>query len=140
VAEVTDTELRGNGIFTPMVHVPLDRIRSVIIAQTYVGQAPEAVTQLLVRDARGRRLFRMRGNFWHARDLRAIADALPVRPTVIDDPVAISEFFRTYPDSAYWFEDKPGLKVALIGMLIVAALAIAVWVMTMLGMPIGFMP
>ncbi len=68
--EVTDTELRGNGIFSPMVHVPLDRIRSVLLVPTYVGQAPEAVTQLLVRDARGRRLFRMRGNFWHPQDLR----------------------------------------------------------------------
>ena len=106
---------------------------------TYVGQAPEAVTQLLVRDARGRRVFRMRGNFGtrgsprgrrfpagsHRRDRGA-------------DP--LSDFFRHYPGSAYWFEDKPGLRVVLIGVLIVAALAIAVWVMTLLGMPIGFMP
>ena len=139
-AEVTDTELRGNGIFTPMVHVPLDRIRSVLLVPTYVGQAPDAITQLLIRDARGRRLFRMRGNFWHAQDLRAIADSLPVRPVVIEEPIALTEFFRQYPDSAYWFEDKPGLKAVLIGVLIAAALAVAVWVMTLLGMPIGFMP
>jgi hypothetical protein len=138
-AEVTETELRGNGIFTPTVHVPLDRIRSVLLVPTYVGQAPEAVIQLLVRDARGRRLFRMRGNFWHPEDLRAIADSLPVRAVVIDEPIALSDFFRSYPDSAYWFEDKPGLKVVLIGGLIAVALAIAVWVMTLLGMPIGFM-
>jgi hypothetical protein len=139
-AEVTATELRGNGIFTLMVHVPLERISSVLLVPTYVGQAPEAVTQLLVRDVRGRRLFRMRGNFWHAQDLRAIADSLPVRLVVIDEPIALSEFFRQYPDSAYWFEDKPGLKVFLIGSLIAGALAIAVWVMTILGMPIGFIP
>jgi hypothetical protein len=137
--EVTETELRGNGIFTPMVHVRLDRIRTVLLVPTYVGQAPEAVTQLLIRDARGRRLFRMRGNFWHPEDLRAIADSLPVRAVVIDEPMPLSEFFRAYPDSAYWFEDKPGLRVVLIGGLIAAALAIAVWVMTILGMPIGFM-
>jgi hypothetical protein len=138
-AEVTETELRGNGIFTPLVRVRLDRIRSVILVPTYVGQAPEAVIQLLVRDVRGRRLFRMRGNFWHPEDLRAIADSLPVRAVVIGEPIALSDFFRQYPDSAYWFEDKPGLKVVLIGGLIAAALAIAVWVMTILGMPIGFM-
>jgi len=140
IAEVTETELAGNGIFTPMVHVPLGRIRSVLLVPTYVGQAPEAVTQLLVRDARGRRLFRMRGNFWHPQDLRAIADSLPVRTTVIEEPIPLSEFFRQYPDSAYWFEDKPGLRIVLIGGLIAAALGIAVWVMTLLGMPIGFMP
>jgi hypothetical protein len=82
----------------------------------------------------------MRGNFWHAQDLRAIADSLPVRLVVIDEPIALSEFFRQYPDSAYWFEDKPGLKVFLLGSLIAGALAIAVWVMTILGMPIGFIP
>jgi hypothetical protein len=139
-AEVTETELRGNGIFTPLVRVPLDRIRSVLLVPTYVGQAPEAVTQLLVRDARGRRLFRMRGTFWHPDDLRAIADALPVRAVVIEEPMPVSDFFRQYPDSAYWFEDKPGLKIALLGGLIAGALAIAIWVMTLLGMPIGFMP
>jgi hypothetical protein len=139
-AEVTETELRGNGIFTPMVRVRLDRIRSVILVPTYIGQAPDAVTQLLVRDARGRRMFRMRGNFWHAEDLRAVADSLPVRTVVVDEPIALSDFFRTYPDSAYWFEDKPGLRIVLIGGLIAAALGIAVWVMTILGMPIGFIP
>jgi len=27
--------------------------------------------------------------------------------------IPLSEFFRQYPDSAYWFEDKPGLKIVL---------------------------
>lgn len=139
-AEVTETELRGNGIFTPLVTVPLERVRSVLLVPTYVGQAPEAVTQLLIRDSRGRRLFRMRGNFWNPADLRAVADSLPVRVVVIDEPMPLSEFFSAYPGSAYWFEDKPGLRVVLIGGLIAVALAIAVWVMTILGMPIGFMP
>lgn len=138
--EVTDTELRGNGIFTPMVVVPLAKVHSVLLVPTYIGQAPEPVTQLLVRDARGRRVFRMRGNFWHPADLRAVADALPVRTSIIDEPIPISEFFRHYPGSAYWFEDKPGMRAVLIGILIVAALGIAVWVMTLLGMPIGFIP
>ena len=138
--EVTETELRGNGIFTPMVTVPLEKVHSVLIVPTYIGQAPEPVTQLLVRDARGRRVFRMRGNFWHPADLRAVADALPVRTSISDEPIAISEFFRAYPGSAYWFEDRPGLRAAMIGLLIAAALGIAVWVMTLLGMPIGFIP
>jgi hypothetical protein len=138
--EVTATELRGNGIFSPLVRVPLSSIHSVLIVPTYVGQAPEAVTQLLVRDARGRRLFRMRGNFWNPGDLRAVADALPVRPGIVDEPISLSDFFRHYPGAAYWFEDKPGLRIFLIGTLIAVALAIAVWVMTILGMPIGFIP
>ena len=39
---VTETELIGNGIFTPMVRVPLSQIASVDLVETYVGQAPES--------------------------------------------------------------------------------------------------
>jgi hypothetical protein len=82
----------------------------------------------------------MRGNFWNPGDLRAVADSLPVRAGVIEEPISLADFFRHYPGAAYGFEDKPGLRIFLIGALIALALAIAVWVMTILGMPIGFMP
>ena len=90
----------GNGIFSPTVHVPLNKVATVAIVPTYIGQAPEAVTQLLVRDVRGRRLFRMRGNFWHAADLRAVADALPVRATVVEEPMPIGESLDGSPSWA----------------------------------------
>ena len=135
---VTDSELIGNGIFTPMVRVPLSHIASVVLIDTYVGTAPEAVTQLLVRDAEGRRLFRMRGNFYEEGALQQIAAALPVPATVISDPVNLTDFFRSYPGSAYWFEHRPILRVAVFAFALVAALAIAAWVMTILGMPVGF--
>jgi hypothetical protein len=134
---VTETELIGNGIFTPMVRVPLDRIASVLLVETYVGQAPEAVTQLLVRDAEGRRLFRMRGNFYEDGALQKIAAALPVTPAVVSEPVNLTDFFRSYPGSAYWFEHRPILRIVVFIVALVAALAIAAWVMTILGMPLG---
>jgi len=133
---VTDAELRGRGIFSPMLHVPLERIASVHLVETYAGQAPDSVTQLLVRDAAGRRLFRMRGSFWHPADLRAVADALPVVPVVVDEPIALSEFFRAYPGSAYWFENRPALIAVLIAALLLAAFGLALLVLTALGLPI----
>ena len=75
---VTETELVGRGIFSPLIRVPLDKIASVHLVETYVGQAPESVTQLLVNRCEGKRLFRMRGNFYRDGDLKAIAAALPV--------------------------------------------------------------
>lgn len=135
---VTDTHLVGNGIFTPLVRVPLDDIARVDLVETYVGQAPEAVTQLLVRDADGVRLFRMRGNFYEDGDLPRIAAALPVKPHVSEEPVNLTEFFRAYPGSAYWFEHRPILRIVVFAVALAAALAIAAWVMSILGMPIGF--
>jgi hypothetical protein len=137
---VTDTELIGRGIFSPMLRVPLNDIASVLIVPTYVGQSPDAVPQLLVRDAEGDRLFRMRGSFWSTDDLRAVADALPVPPIMVQEPISIREFYRRYPGSAYWFQNRPALWVVVIALGIVLAIAIAAWVMTILGMPVGFLP
>jgi hypothetical protein len=134
---VTETELIGNGIFSPMIRVPLDDIATVDLVETYVGQAPESATQLLVRDADGKRLFRMRGSFYNDGDLQKIAGALPVRPHVVSEPVNLTEFFRTYPGSAYWFEHRPILRIVVFALALVAALAIAAWVMTILGMQVG---
>jgi hypothetical protein len=135
---VSATEILGRGIFSPLERVPLDRVHSVHLVETYSGGAADSVTQLLVCDAEGRRLFRMRGTFWHPEDLRAIADALPVPLEVVKHPISMDEFYRTYPNSAYWFERRPLLKfAAYIGAVIVALLASA-WVMTILGMPLGF--
>jgi hypothetical protein len=130
--------LIGNGIFTSMVRVPLSQIAKVDLVETYVGQAPESVTQLLVRDAPGRRLFRMRGSFYPDGALQEIAAALPVKAEVVTEPISLTEFFRTYPGSAYWFEHRPVLRVVAFVIALVVSLAIAAWVMTILGMPVGF--
>ena len=135
---VTATQLIGRGIFSPLIRVPLTDIASVDLIETYIGQAPDTATQLLVRDADGRRLFRMRGNFYHDGDLQRIAAALPVKAQAITEPIAIGEFFRTYPGSAYWFEHRPVLRAVVFAVALGAALVIAAWVMTILGMPVGF--
>jgi hypothetical protein len=137
---VTDAELTGRGIFSPLIRVPLSRIAAVDLVETYVGQAPDTATQLLVRDAAGTRLFRMRGNFYRAGDLQRIASALPVPATVATEPIPLSEFFRAYPGSAYWFENRPVLRVGVFVAALLVALGVGAWVMTILGMPIGFEP
>ncbi|HEX7834940.1 MAG TPA: hypothetical protein VF479_05670 [Pseudolysinimonas sp.] len=135
---VTETELIGRGIFSPLIRVPLEKIAAVYLVETYVGQAPESVTQLLVTDDDGKRLFRMRGNFYQPGDLKALAAALPVAPQVVSEPIGIGEFFRTYPGSAYWFEHRPVLWIVVFAVSLAVALAVAAWVMTILGMPVGF--
>lgn len=135
-AVVADGELRGRGIFSPMVRVPLDRIASVDVVPVYIGQSPEIVPQLLVRDAEGRRLFRLRGTFWHARDLTTITEALPVPARIATEPMSFPEFFAAYPGSAYWFENRPWLTAGLLALVITACIGVAVGVMILLGMPI----
>ncbi len=133
---VADGELRGRGIFSPMVRVPLTRIAKVDLVPVYVGQSPETVPQLLVRDAGGARLFRLRGTYWHTGDLEKVAQALPVPTTVAAEPMSISEFFAAYPGSAYWFENRPWLVAGVLAVVIGAGIAVAWGIMTLFGMPI----
>jgi hypothetical protein len=137
--EVTDTELIGRGIFSPMLRVPLSAIASVVVVPTYVGQSPDPVLQLLVRDESGTPLFRMRGNFWNTDDLKAVAGALPARPIFVHEPISIREFYRDYPGSAYWFQNKPALWIVVFALAVLLTGAVAAWVMTILGMPVGFL-
>lgn len=130
--EVGDGRLRGNGIFSPIVDVDLDRIASVDLVETYVGLRPAPVPQLLVRGADGARLFRLRGNFWHEGDLQRIAAALPVPTTTVSEPIELAEFFRRYPGSAYWFENRLPLTAAALvgGAILLAGAAAAAIVLT----------
>ncbi|MEO6116803.1 MAG: hypothetical protein ABIP33_10490 [Pseudolysinimonas sp.] len=137
---VTDTELIGRGIFSPMLRVALSSVANVDIVPTYIGQSLDPVLQLLVRDASDAPLFRMRGTYWSTDDLMAVANALPVTPTLVQEPIGIREFYRTYPGSAYWFQNKPALWIVLVAIALVGVVAVVTWVMTVLGMPVGFLP
>jgi hypothetical protein len=136
---VTDDELIGNGIFTPLVRVRLADIRRVVLVPTYLGAAPDPIMQLLVTGDDGRRLFRMRGNFWRDADVRALAEALPVPVEDVAEAVALDDFFRAYPGAAYWFEHRRPLQVAVVTVGLLGALALGVWVMGLLGLPVRFL-
>ncbi|QEO08721.1 hypothetical protein [Protaetiibacter larvae] len=138
-AAVTETELIGNGIFTRLVRVPLADITEVRLVPTYQGAAPDPTVQLLVTGAGGRRLFRMRGNFWHEGDLKAIAAALPLPLETVADPLTMHDFFRAYPGSAYWFEDRRLLQILLIAAAALVAFAAALGIMLLLGLPVRFL-
>lgn len=135
-AVVSQNELRGRGIFSPLVRVPLASIASVDIVPVYVGQSTETVPQVLVRDAQGRRLFRLRGTFWHARDLNRLIGALPVEAHVATEPMSFPEFFAAYPGSSYWFENRPWLMAGLLALVVLACVGVGIGVMVLLGMPI----
>ncbi|HEU0206193.1 MAG TPA: hypothetical protein VFQ74_05825 [Pseudolysinimonas sp.] len=137
---VTETELIGRGTFSPLVRVPLSSIDSVDMVPTYVGQSPDPVMQFLVRDESGARLFRMRGTYWNPEDLTAVAEALPVAPHYVQEPIAIRDFYRTYPGSAYWFQNRPALWIVVFALAVLLIGAVAAWVMTIFGMPVGFLP
>jgi hypothetical protein len=136
--EVRDGVLRGNGIFSLTERVELSSIARVDLVSTYVGLAPAPVQQLLVRDAQGARLFRLRGNFWRPGALEQVAAALPVEPTVVSEPIDLREFFSRYPGSAYWFENRPAVLVVGIVLGVAGIAALVVAAIALIGEPTFF--
>jgi hypothetical protein len=136
--EVRDGVLRGNGIFSPVEQVELTRVARVDLVNTYVGLTPVPVRQLLVRDTAGERLFRLRGNFWHDGDLERVAAALPVAPVTMTEPMDLRDFFRDYPGSAYWFEDRPLITIGGIVLGVLAVAGVAAGAMLVTGESLGF--
>ena len=122
---VTATHIQGNGIFTPMVVVPLADVHQALIVKTFTGDSPDTVEQLLLRDESGHRLYRMRGNYYEPGILQEVAAALPIETCVVDEAMPVKRFFSEYPGAEYWFENKPALRIIWIPVGILLALAVA---------------
>lgn len=103
-ASVTDEALAGNGIFSPVVTVPLSDIKRVVLVRMYHRNSPDTSVQFMALDGDGHCLFRLRGSYWHERDLNEIAAALSVEIHEHPGPLASPELFEQFPRSRYWFE------------------------------------
>ena len=131
---ITGGALVGNGIFSPVVRVPLDEIQRVEFVNVESKDPGEPLVQFVALDTDGRTRFRMRAQYWHLEDLRALADRLG---GAVDrtDPLTAREFFETYPGSAYWFERYPALRFALAAVGVVGAVLGATALVAAAGMP-----
>ena len=136
---VTATTLSGNGILSRTVRVPIENIAASYFVPTHTNRSTDVVYQFLAVGADGRRLFRLRGNYWMPADLRAVSEALPLTPTVVEGAIPIQEFFRRYPGSAYWFEARPWLRRTVLGGAIAIGVVIAVVVLAAMNVPIAFL-
>ena len=131
---ITGGALVGNGIFSPVVRVPLSEIDRVEFVRVETKDPEEPSLQFVAIDADGRTRFRMRGHYWHLEDLRALADRLGCGGER-RDPITTEEFFATYPGSAYWFERHPVLRFGLAAMGVLAAVLGATALVAAAGMP-----
>lgn len=109
---------------------------TTVLAETYRSHAPDSTPQLMVRDAAGRRLLRMRGAFWSLAAIRRVADATGVPTEHYPDPITSREFFAGFPGSAYWCEQRPVLFVATVLAVFAVSLAVVLGLMSLAGIPI----
>lgn len=136
--EVTTEEIVERGFFGFTRRIPLSLVASTVLAETYRSHAPDSTSQLLVRDAAGRRLLRMRGTFWTLAAVRRVAEATGVPTEHYPDPITLREFFANFPGSAYWFEHRPALFVVTVLAIFALSLAVVLGLMSLAGIPITF--
>ncbi len=134
--EVTTESIVERGFFGFTRRVPLPRVARTILAETYRSHAPDSTPQLVVRDAAGKRLLRMRGTFWSLAAIRRVADATGVPTEHFPDPITSREFLASFPGSAYWFEHRPALFVATVLAVFAVSLAVVLGLMWLAGIPI----
>ena len=125
---VSDEVLEGNGIFSKMESVPLSTVVRVALVPVFRSHPNEATTQLVVLGANDQCLFRMRGQFWNDADVTTLVQGIKRPVTREREPLSESEFFDTYPGSAYWFERNPLLRILLV-VAITVAVGVALFVL-----------
>jgi hypothetical protein len=132
--EVTSTTITKQALF---VRTTLNRsdAASSYLADTHTSNSPDLLPQLLVLDANGGRLLRMRGTFWSREDMLRVAEAIGVPLTMESEPMTLKEFYARHPGAAYWYEGK--LWLAIVGIVLAfgfAYLAVT-WLMVAIGVP-----
>jgi len=120
--------LEGNGMFSKMESVPLSTVVRVALVPVFRSHPNEATTQLVVLGANDQCLFRMRGQFWNDADVTTLVQGIKRPVTREREPLSESEFFDTYPGSAYWFERNPLLRILLV-VAITVAVGVALFVL-----------
>lgn len=133
---VTEDRLVKRSYLGRASSVPLSSIATVVLVETYRTHATDCSPQLLICDAKGRRLSRMRGTFWTEKSMRAVADSLDRPLTQVREPMTTKEFFAAYPGSAYWFENRPALTALAVVVAFAFALVAVLGLMSLSGIPI----
>jgi hypothetical protein len=91
------------GYLFPRRNFTRDQVHSIVRARTF-GHGSDIVEQLFVLGADGRRIVRMRGQFWTRADMDTVVDTLGVRVSVIDEIMTLRELAAEHPRLTYWFE------------------------------------
>ena len=110
---VDPTGIAERGFFGVKREYPIARIGSVVLARTFDASDDGSAPQLFVRDKDGKRLVRMRGQFWSQGDMDRVVSSLDVPFTLVGEDVSTTELAEDYPGLPYWFEQHPVLTALL---------------------------
>jgi hypothetical protein len=100
---VDDISLSERGFLSNLRRFPRAEVTGIVRARTF-GHGAEPVHQLFVMGRDDTVLVRLRGQFWSADSMDALAKALAVPVTVLPDVMSTRELAMERPALVYWFE------------------------------------
>ena len=134
---ISSTQITERGFFSRSVSTPISAVNSVVLAHTFRTSSSETLPQLIVRNDHDDRILRMRGIFWTEQSMRAAAAAIGSPLEEPADAVTSRQFFEQYSGSAYWFENRRGLGVALVAVIGLTCIGVVLGLMKLLGLPVA---
>ena len=134
---ISSTRITERGFFSRSTSTPISAVNSLVLAHTFRTSSSETLPQLIVRNDRNERILRMRGIFWTEQTIREAAAAIgsPLEEPV--DAVTSRQFFEKYPGSAYWFENRRGLGIAIVAVIGLSCIGVVLGLMRLLGLPVA---
>lgn len=132
---ISATHLTERGFFARAITTPISEVQSMVIAHTFRTSSSETLPQLIVRNGRGERILRMRGVFWTEESMRTVATAIGAPLEEPMKPLTSHQFFKQYPGTAYWFEDRRGPTTGLFVLVGLACVGVVLGLMGLLGLP-----
>ncbi len=117
--------------------VELAEIAVVHLVEVFVSGTTHAVPQLLALDERGRRLFRMRGQYWSRHSMGLVAAATRAPVVEAAEPLTQREFHATWPQAAYWYENRPGIAALGFAGVLTATAAIVYGMLRLAGVSVS---
>ena len=121
------------GFFGRTVRVEAADIGSIFVADVFEASGTRTVPQLFVRDAAGRQVLRMRGQFWSKQSMDTVLETLDVPQEARTHSLSTQEIREEYPGLLYWFERRPLLAALAFTAGTAVVGAIVYWLFMALG-------
>jgi hypothetical protein len=118
----------SRNLFGRAKEVAVGDIQTALAVLSLATTAVVAVPQLLLLDAGGRVLLRLRGVTWSSDQMGELLTVVPVTPVVLSEPISPLALRERYPLAIGWWESHRvlGAVIVGVGVFVVAIAAVAI--------------
>ena len=103
---VDHSGITERGFFGRVDSYPAAEVGSILLLELYLGDALDTNAHLFVVGVDGRRLVRMRGQYYSHAAMDTVIEQLGAPVVRVSEPMTLRELNRARPELLYWFERR----------------------------------